>query len=122
VHYTDQGLVSIDHRSHRIVNTILTTTTMGKRGVKTQGDKKESQATSATGVEIAAINGCRTSSTLANKRTTQAGQIGTNVEDIVSTKLVTIMSVNDSEPESITNDGEGTPAPVVATEVVRLCL
>jgi hypothetical protein len=101
---------------------------MGERQVKTQGDKKESQATSATGVDNAANNGYRTSSRLANKRTIQARQIGTNVGDLVSSKLVSIISADGSEPETITSDGDGKP-PAVAIEklvpfakVVRLCL
>jgi hypothetical protein len=100
---------------------------MGEREVKTQGDK-ESQATSAMGVENATNNGRRASSRLANKRTTQSGQIGTNLEDIVSSKLMSIISADDSEPESITSDGDYKP-PAVAAEklvtfavVVRLCL
>jgi hypothetical protein len=104
---------------------LLTTTTMGEREVMTQGEKKESRATSTTGVENAVTDGCRTSLRLANKHTTESVQIGTNIGDNVSSKLV---SVDDSEPESVTSDGDGTP-PVVATEklvpfvmVVRLCL
>jgi hypothetical protein len=97
---------------------LLTTTTMGEHQVKTQGDKRESQATTATGVENAANNVCRTSSRLANERTTQAGQIGTNVGDIVSSRLMPIISVDGSEPESITSDGDGKPPPVATEKMV----
>jgi hypothetical protein len=82
-------------------------TTMGKGGVEMQGLKKQSQATSA---ETAASAGCRTSSSLVNKRTTiQAELIGINVEDIESSKLVSIVAVDESEVESIASDGDDKP-------------
>jgi hypothetical protein len=101
-------------------------TTMGKGGVEKQGLKKQSQATSA---ETAVSDGCRTSSSLANKRTIQAELIGINVEDIESSKLVSIVAVDESEVESIASDGDDKPH-LIATKprlvsfavVVRLCL
>lgn len=57
---------------------------MGKRGVEKQEVQKQSQAASALCVENFVSDGCRTSSRLANKRTTQAELIGINVEDIES--------------------------------------
>jgi hypothetical protein len=92
-----------------------------------QGLKKQSQATSA---ETAASAGCRTSSSLVNKRSTiQAELIGINVEDIESSKLVSIVAVDDSEVESIASDGDDKPHSIATktrlvsfAAVVRLCL
>jgi hypothetical protein len=103
-------------------------TTMGKGGVEKQGVKKQSQATSAMGVVTTASDGCRTSSSLADKRTIQAELIGINVEDIESSKLVSDVAVDDSELKSIASDGYGKPHSVATKTlvqfavVVRLCL
>jgi predicted HTH transcriptional regulator len=99
---------------------LLATTTMGEREVKTQGNKKESQATSAMGVENAANNGRRTSSRLANKPTTQSGQIGTNVEDIVSSKLVS--TIPGDEPGDDTIDESDESITKVRVECMRHCV
>jgi hypothetical protein len=86
-----------------------------------QGCKKQSQAASAAGVENAASDGCRTSSRLAKKRTTQAELTGINAEHIESSSLVAVVAVEGDEPESITSD-DGPKTLVSYAVVVRLCL
>jgi hypothetical protein len=96
----------------------MLTTTMGKHGVEKQQDKMQSQATSAMGVEIAASDECRTNSSLANKRTNRAELIGINAEDIDNSKLVSAVSVEEIESESITCNGDGKPTAVATPKLV----
>jgi hypothetical protein len=106
----------MDHRTARILNTMLTTT-MRKQGIEKQEDNMQSQAMSTMGVEIAASVGCRsTSSSLVNKQTTGAELIGINAADIdFSSKLASVVSVDDSDHESITSNGDDGKPPAVAT-------
>jgi hypothetical protein len=78
----------------------------------------QSQVTSAMGVGIAASDECRTSSSLVNKRTTRAELIGINAEDIDSSKLVSDVSVEESESESTTCNGDGKPPAVATSKLV----
>jgi hypothetical protein len=79
----------------------------------------QSQVTSAMGVEIAASDECRTNSSLGvNKRTNRAELIGINAEDIDSSKLVSVVCVEDSESESITCNGDGKPTAVATPKLV----
>ena len=103
----------------------MLTTTMGKGEVKKQGVKNQSQNTPAMGVGTAISDGYCTSSSLADKRAIQAELIGING----SSKLVSVVAVDDSELKLIACDGDGKPHPVTtktlesSAVVVRfLCL
>jgi hypothetical protein len=119
----------MDHRTARILNTMLTTT-VRKQGIEKQEDNMQSQAMSTMFVEIAASDGCRsTSSSLFNRRTTRAELVGINAADIdFSSKLASVVIVEDSDHESISSNGDDGKPPAVATNklvpnivVVSLC-
>jgi hypothetical protein len=91
---------------------------MRKQGIEKQEDSMQSQARFAMGVEIAASDGCRsTSSSLDNRRTTGAELIGINADDTdFSSKLVSVVSVDDSDHELITSNGDNGKPPAIATQ------